>query len=92
MLRNLCGQEHETIDFRNKIFRKIYTEIHPNKEDALIQEFENSDPLNDGRLEPTALKICLKKVLKNLDEETIDRFIRFLDKDRSGKVNYMEFL
>jgi hypothetical protein len=33
LLRNLCGSEHETVDFRNKIFREIYAEIHPNKED-----------------------------------------------------------
>jgi hypothetical protein len=33
LVRNLCGQEHETVDFRNKIFREIYAEIHPNKED-----------------------------------------------------------
>ena len=34
----------------------------------------------------------MKKVLKGLDEDSIDRFIRFLDKDKSGKVNYMEFM
>jgi Ca2+-binding EF-hand superfamily protein len=33
LLRNLCGQEHETVDFRNKIFREIYSEIHPHKEE-----------------------------------------------------------
>jgi hypothetical protein len=27
LLRNLCGQEHETIDYRNKIFRQIYDEL-----------------------------------------------------------------
>jgi Ca2+-binding EF-hand superfamily protein len=92
LLRNLCGQEHETVDFRNKIFREIYAEIHPHKEDQLQQLLEDADPLNDGRLEPQGLKVALKKVLKKVDEESIDRFIRFLDKDSSGKVNYMEFL
>ena len=33
----------------------------------------------------------MKKVV-SLDEESIDRFIRFLDKDKSGKIKYMEFL
>jgi Ca2+-binding EF-hand superfamily protein len=28
----------------------------------------------------------------SLDEESIDRFVRFLDKDKSGKINYMEFM
>ena len=29
LLRNLSGQEHETVDFRNKVFRQIYAEIYP---------------------------------------------------------------
>jgi Ca2+-binding EF-hand superfamily protein len=53
---------------------------------------EDADPLNDGRVEPQGLKSALKKVLRKIDEETIERFIRFLDKDPSGKVPYMEFL
>jgi Ca2+-binding EF-hand superfamily protein len=48
--------------------------------------------MNDGRVEPQGLKITLRKISKSLDEETIDRFVRFLDKDKSGKINYMEFL
>ena len=34
----------------------------------------------------------MQKVLKKVDHESIDRFIRFLDKDKSGKIKYMEFL
>jgi len=37
------------------------------------------------------LKAVLKKIV-SLDEDSIDRFIRFLDKDRSGKIKYMDFL
>jgi Ca2+-binding EF-hand superfamily protein len=56
--------------------------------------FEDADALNDGRVEPLGLKMALKKVVRAsvVDEETIDRFIRFLEKDKSGKVNYMEFM
>jgi Ca2+-binding EF-hand superfamily protein len=53
---------------------------------------EDADPLNDGRVEPQGLKAVLKKILETVDEDSIDRFIRFLDKDRSGKIKYMEFL
>lgn len=53
---------------------------------------EEADPLNDGKVEPQGLKIALKKVLNNVDDDSLDRFIRFLDKDKSGKVNYMEFM
>jgi Ca2+-binding EF-hand superfamily protein len=44
-------------------------------------------------VEPKGLKIVLNKVLRNsVDEQTIDRFIRFLDKDKSGKIPYMDFI
>jgi len=56
-----------------------------------MQLLEEVDPLNDGRVEPQGLKSVLMKVV-SLDEDSIDRFIRFLDKDRAGKINYMEFL
>lgn len=32
------------------------------------------------------------KVVKTVKEEDIDRFIKFLDKDKGGKVNYMQFM
>ena len=38
------------------------------------------------------MKNALLKVVSNTDEESVDRFIRFLEKDRQGKINYMEFL
>jgi Ca2+-binding EF-hand superfamily protein len=53
---------------------------------------EEADPINDGRVEPAALKLALSKVTTNIDQETLDRFVRFLDKDTSGKVNYTAFL
>ncbi len=92
MLRNFCGKEHETVDYQNKIFREIYQIIHPNKEDRLVQLLEDADPLNDGRVEPQGLKSVLMKLCSTLGEETIERFIRFLTKDKSGKVHYMEFM
>lgn len=48
--------------------------------------------MNDGRVEPQGLKSTLRKVVKSIDEETIERFIRFLDKDASGKIPYMELM
>lgn len=58
----------------------------------MIQLLEDADPLNDGRVEPQGLKAVLRKLLTTVDDESIDRFIRFLDKDPSGKVKYMEFM
>ena len=53
---------------------------------------EDSDPLNDGRVEPQGLKVALIKLLKTVDSDTIERFVRFLDKDKFGKIKYMDFL
>lgn len=50
LLRNLCGHEHETVDYRNKVFKKIYEEIHPQKEEKLKSMLEDADPLNHGRI------------------------------------------
>jgi Ca2+-binding EF-hand superfamily protein len=36
LLRNLCGHETETVDFRNKLLRQIYDCVYPNKEAKLI--------------------------------------------------------
>ena len=39
-----------------------------------------------------ALLNVLCKVIKKLSNEELERFVRFLDKDKLGRINYMEFL
>lgn len=92
LLQNLCGKEFETLDYRNKISRKIYTQVFPHKEKKLLKLLEEADAQNDGKVEPQALKLALLKVTSDIDEETIARFVRFLDKDTQGKVAYMAFM
>ena len=36
LIRNLTGKPYETVDFRNQIYKKLYSEIYPDKEEALI--------------------------------------------------------
>lgn len=36
LIPNLTGQPYETVEFRNKIFKRIYNEIYPDKEQTLI--------------------------------------------------------
>lgn len=37
LLRNLCGQEHETVDFRNRMYKKFYQVIQDNgKEEEML--------------------------------------------------------
>ena len=38
------------------------------------------------------MKAALTKCVKGVDDISIDRFIRFLDKDKRGRVHYVEFL
>jgi Ca2+-binding EF-hand superfamily protein len=92
LITNLVGKEFETVDYRNKVYRQIYAQVYPNKERKLHKLLEESDAINDGKIEPSALKIALIKVTSDIDQETIDRFVRFLDKDTSGKIDYMAFL
>ena len=95
MIRNLCGEEFETIDYRNKIFKKLYQEIYEqNKGKEMKDLFTQLDTRFDGTLEPHELKLALQKIINSssMQEETIDRFVRFLDKTPSGRVNYMKFI
>jgi hypothetical protein len=36
--------------------------------------------------------MALIKVTSDIDQESIDRFVRFLDRDVSGKIDYLGFL
>ena len=38
LVRNLTGKPYETVDFRNAIYKKLYAEIYPDKEEAFITE------------------------------------------------------
>ena len=74
------------------MFKKIYNEVFPHKETKLLKLLEESDPLNDGRVDASALIIALLKVTSDIDKETIDRFVRFLDRDTQGKIDYVSFI
>jgi hypothetical protein len=67
LITNLCGKEFETVDYRNKVFKRIYQQVYPHNEKKLLWLFEEADPVNDGRVEPAALKIILGKVTNNID-------------------------
>ena len=92
LVTNLCGKEFETVDYRNKVFKQIYGQVYPHNERKFLKLLEEADPSNDGRVDPAALKIALAKVTTNLDQESLDRFVRFLEKDTNGKINYVAFL
>lgn len=36
LVSNFTGQAYETVDYRNDVYKKIYAEIYPNKEDTFV--------------------------------------------------------
>jgi Ca2+-binding EF-hand superfamily protein len=48
--------------------------------------------MNDGKIDGPALKLALLKVTSDIDQETLDRFVRFLERDIQGKIDYVAFL
>jgi len=44
LVSNLSGKDFETIDYRNKIFKKIYQQIYPNNETQFLKLMEDADP------------------------------------------------
>lgn len=92
LITNLSGKEFETVDYRNRVFKRIYEQIYPNQDKKFLKLLDEADAANDGKIEPAALKIVLATITTGIDQETIDRFVRFLDKDTQGKVNYVAFI
>jgi Ca2+-binding EF-hand superfamily protein len=92
LVRNLTGREFETVDFRNKIFSKIYAEIFPHQEEKMIQLLQEEDGDNLGLLRGASLLKVLNELIKTVSKADLERFVRFLDKDKLGRVSYMEFM
>ena len=53
---------------------------------------EEADAQNDGKVDPAAFRLALAKLTTGINQETIDRFVRFLDKDTQGKIHYVGFM
>ena len=94
MLNNISGTVHDTVDYKNKMFKLLYKAIYSRgKNEKLLKDLESHDPKCDGKISPQNLE----KVLKNLtgseftDEELL-KFTRQLQKDENYKVSYVEFM
>ena len=53
---------------------------------------QDADESNVGLISATALLNVLKMVVTKLNDTELERFVRFLDKDKVGRINYMDFL
>jgi len=92
LIRNFTGKPYETVDFRNTVYKKLYTEVYPNKEEAMIAALQEQDTENAGLVDASGLLKVLTKLITTVSREDLERFVRFLDKDKLGRLNYMEFL
>lgn len=92
LIRNFTGKPYETVDFRNATYKKLYAEIYPNKEDDLIAALQEQDAQNAGLVDANGLLKVLLNSITSVPREDLERFVRFLEKDKLGRLNYMEFL
>lgn len=92
LIRNFTGQAYETVDFRNKVFKLMYHDIFPAKEDELIALLQEQDKDNFGLVNEQQLLTALKAVVKSVPVADIERLVRYLEKDKLGKLNYMDFI
>jgi Ca2+-binding EF-hand superfamily protein len=95
LIRNLVGKDFETVDFRDKLFKRIYSEIIESNS-STKEEFKNllikNDTLNDGTIVAQDLQKVFSKVCKKISSTDIERFTRFLEKDARGRVDYTQFI
>lgn len=92
MISNFTGSPFETIDFRNKIFKQLYTEIYPDNEERAIRLLQEVDKDNLGSIRASDLLKMLTKINNKISADDLERFVRFLDTDKLGNLNYLEFL
>ena len=58
----------------------------------IFETFEALDINDDGYLSQTKLKLLFDNLALDIDEETIEEFIQYADKDRDNKINLGEFM
>lgn len=84
LISNFTGQPYETVDYRNNVYKKIYAEVYPEKEDQLVQLLADQDQTNMGRISSKALMEALSKVCANISREMLERFVRQIETDKIG--------
>lgn len=96
LIKNLVGQDYETVDFRDKLFKKLYNEIldisNSGRKDKLKGLLVKYDNLNDGTIVAQDLIKVLSQVCKNIKDGDIEKFVRFLEKDNRGRIDYTQFI
>lgn len=96
LIKNLVGKDYETVDFRDKLYLKIYNFVFGTNDSTLKDKFRNLlikyDSLNDGTIVSQDLNKVLTEVCPKLSSSEIERFTRFLEKDTRGRIDYTQFI
>lgn len=96
LIKNLCGKDFETVDFRDKLYKRIYAEILDTSNADKREKFKNLlikyDDLNDGTIVAQDLQKVLNQVCKTVNASDTERFVRFLEKDVRGRIDYTQFI
>jgi len=75
------------------MYKWVYAELHDKKnQESLQKAFHKYDSKFDGTLGILEMKSAMMEALTTLDEVSIEKFIKFLEKDKRGRVNYTEFI
>ncbi len=59
LVRNFTGQPYETVDYRNTVYKKVYSEVYPMNEEKTIQLLQDADVSNVGLISAQALLTVL---------------------------------
>lgn len=52
-LSNVTGAQEDTVDYRNKMFKRLYNDVYLNgKSQALLRLLEQNDKKSDGKISP----------------------------------------
>lgn len=94
LVNNIVGKHHQTVDFRDKLYKKLFTEIlesSSSRKQRMKDLLVKYDKLNDGTIVAQDLQKVLAEV-SSLRKQDIERFTRFLEKDPRGRIDYTRFV
>ena len=96
LVNNLIGKHYQTVDFRDKLYKKLYTEIldiqNGARKEKLTSLLVKYDSHNDGTIVAQDLQKVLAEVCPNIREGDLEKFTRFLEKDVRGRIDYTQFI
>ena len=89
LFKTLDDKHNGKIDY-NEFIAATLEEINYLRTNRLLEAFENFDKDNSGKISKDELIMVLKA--EKIEEKQIEQYIKVLDKNQDGKINYNEFL